>query len=552
VSWTYREHHTSALREPLLTLGSAPLEAPEFRAVVLGQIGEARLATAIEADIAGQHAHARVLDADTKGHLRGIHRRTGTAILFESSGGQTDKTADMPELRFALGEPGIDTTSIDNAALALEAKGYYIRRVGADGFRLHHQVTLRKVVSDRRAGFDDEREVTPAVRKLVEEAFARGATVPVVYFPEDSAAVQDSPRLTLIVMDPAREWTGDGSVAGSIREWTRQRGTSPRLYPASLIWCVKKPGRDFRDRVEQWLAWRRVQAEVREGTLGTEYDKADLNEVQVKVKDSEAAATDEVWGGYRFVALADNRADGGLKVIDLGAGHSSASETLCGRVLQALKGEALLNETVGAGYLDRNWPEAFKGSGAWPLSSLRQAFLNGSLTRLRDPDAALRRGIPEFVQKGDFGLASSTDGGATYACTWFAEPVAPEEVEFVTSVFLLTKSKAQALKAGTLTSPIAQPAPPLSLELTHEQGSGPERVPGATHATVRVVGSMPPELWNRFGTKIIPKLRSGDELNVGLDLSVRVDAAAARNLEAELRQLLNDLGLDGRVRVERS
>ena len=33
---------------------------------------------------------------------------------------------------------------------------------------------------------------------------------------------------------------------------------------------------------------------------------------------------------------------------------------------------------------------------------MRQSFLNGSLTRLLDPDAVLRKKIAEFVAKGDF------------------------------------------------------------------------------------------------------------------------------------------------------
>ena len=92
-------------------------------------------------------------------------------------------------------------------------------------------------------------------------------------------------------------------------------------------------------------------------------------------------------------------------MIDLGAGHSSSGETLCGRVLGALKSEALLNESIGAGYIDRGWPQALKDSGEWPLASLRQSFLNGSLTRLVDPDAILKARIVDFVGKGDFGLA---------------------------------------------------------------------------------------------------------------------------------------------------
>ena len=82
-------------------------------------------------------------------------------------------------------------------------------------------------------------------------------------------------------------------------------------------------------------------------------------------------------------------------------------ETLCGRVIAALKSEALLNESVGAGYIERNWPPALKTAGAWPLASLRQSFLNGSLTRLVDPDAILKNKIVEFVGRGDFGLAKA-------------------------------------------------------------------------------------------------------------------------------------------------
>jgi hypothetical protein len=72
-------------------------------------------------------------------------------------------------------------------------------------------------------------------------------------------------------------------------------------------------------------------------------------------------------GGYRFAIIADAHEDDDLKVIDLGAGHSSSGETLCGRVIGALKSEALLNDSVGAGYIDRNWPPALKDTGAWPL-----------------------------------------------------------------------------------------------------------------------------------------------------------------------------------------
>jgi hypothetical protein len=68
--------------------------------------------------------------------------------------------------------------------------------------------------------------------------------------------------------------------------------------------------------------------------------------------------------------------------------------------------------------------------------------------------------------------------------------------------------------------------------------------------TIHLVGSMPPEVWNRFGTQIISKLRSGADLTVGVDLSATVNAANASNLVSELRQVLQELGLADAVKVE--
>ena len=324
-----------------------------------------------------------------------------------------------------------------------------------------------------------------------------------------------------------------------------------------LVWCARKPGRELRDRVELWLAWERVSREVAEGVLGTEFDRADHNELRSKVKDAETAARDEVWGGYRFVALSDARADSGLKSIDLGAGHSSASETLCGRVITALRSEALLSESVGAGYLDRHWPPAFKETGAWPLTGLRQSFLNGSLTRLIDPDAVLRRKIVEFVESGVFGLASGATPDGRYERLWYAEPVGAEEVAFESGVFLLTKARSEALRAAVPPESAPAPLPGRDPAAPPAPSPGAGRPPeprtdsSATPARLCVSGTIPPELWNRLGTKVIPKLRAGTRLTVGVEFSVDIPESVAGSLEADLRQVLAELDLETGVKVGR-
>jgi hypothetical protein len=254
-----------------------------------------------------------------------------------------------------------------------------------------------------------------------------------------------------------------------------------------------------------------------------------------------------------------------LKVIDLGAGHSSGAgaESLCGRVVAALKSQALLNESVGAGYLERNWPPALKDSGAWPMVSLRQSFLNGVLTRLLDPDTVLRAKIIEFVGRGDFGLASGTGADGAYERIWFEETVAPEDVAFESGVFLLTKAKAKAArKASEQESiiPVApsekgdeqtsiQPSDSKATVIAPVPESFEQVEPVSSTITLRLVGTIPSEAWNRFGTKVLPKLRGNGELKLGVDCSVSLNSAAAVNLAVELKQILSDLGLEGTLKL---
>jgi hypothetical protein len=117
----------------------------------------------------------------------------------------------------------------------------------------------------------------------------------------------------------------------------------------------------------------------------------------------------------------------------------------------------------------------------------------------------------------------------------------------------LTKAKAKTLKgvmqgpeAGM--KPVTQPVP----EEVIKPEKGVEPSPGTQTRTLRLVGTVPPEIWNRLGTKIIPKLKSGSDLKIGVDFSVTINADSIRTLEIELRQVIEDLGLAGKIKIEQS
>ncbi len=124
-------------------------------------------------------------------------------------------------------------------------------------------------------------------------------------------------------------------------------------------------------------------------------------------------------------------------------------------------------------------------------------------------------------------------------------------------MFLLTKARADALKSGAGATPqeshqtesSVHPVPAPETPKPADATGGLKPVEQTT--TLRVYGAIAPEIWNRLGTKLLPKLRSGRDLKVGVEFSVTVDAAVASSLEGDLRQALDDLGISAQVLIER-
>ena len=67
---------------------------------------------------------------------------------------------------------------------------------------------------------------------------------------------------------------------------------------------------------------------------------------------------------------------------------------------------------------------------------------------------------------------------------------------------------------------------------------------------MRLSGTVPPEVWNRIGIKLLPKLRTGKELSASIEISVTVDTQSAADMVAEVKQILSVLGLTDRIRID--
>ncbi len=171
------------------------------------------------------------------------------------------------------------------------------------------------------------------------------------------------------------------------------------------------------------------------------------------------------------------------------------------------------------------------------------------MPRLLDADGVLKGKIVGFVLKGDFGLASGQQPGGGYARVWYKELISADEVVFDGQAFLLLPAVAEAAR-GLKGAPPSPLEPPVEEKPTREE---PKPLPPGIMVEarrVRLEGAIAPEIWNRVGTRLLPKLRGAGELKVTVGFIVEVEGARCDHLVAEIQQILIDLALAGKVTVE--
>ena len=115
-------------------------------------------------------------------------------------------------------------------------------------------------------------------------------------------------------------------------------------------------------------------------------------------------------------------------------------------------------------------------------------------------------------------------------------------------MFLLRKQRAQALRAAPPAPSPSTVDPAARGKLTPEPGSGTPPSTAVTAAgrntcVLTLSGDIPSELWNRFGTKVIPKHKGHGELSSRVELRITLEREEASALAADLKQALTDLGV---------
>jgi predicted AAA+ superfamily ATPase len=266
VSRAYQEGYNGAQRDALITLGTAPLEDPMFRAAVFEQLGETKLEAAVTTDIAGKKdAHAVRLDAEAVDAIKKVrlHRKVATTIFFESNGGQVGaeaQEASVPEIRLAVGQPESDIGNIETVLEALTDACYYLN-VEKTRCKFSLKENLNKRFADRRATVQG-RQVDEEVKREIQKIFAQKLLIERVFFPEKSLQVSDRPVITFVIGDLARTMEDEKATRSFAESVVRECGASARTFKSAVIWVIAESAQPMREEARKLLARQAISDEA--------------------------------------------------------------------------------------------------------------------------------------------------------------------------------------------------------------------------------------------------------------------------------------------------
>jgi len=511
----------------------------------------------VTTDICGKRgSHATRLDAGATEAIKNarLHRKAITAIFFESNGGQAKTDATVPEIRFAVAEPGLDIGNVETALEALTEGCYYLA-VERNRYHFSLKENLNKRFADRRATIPPA-QVEEQIREEIQKVFNTRNGLERIFFPEKTIQIADRPAVTLIVLSPDQSLADEKATTAFVESMIRDYGTSSRTFKSSIIFCVPEAPDTLREDARKVLAWEAIDDD------DLKLDETQVHQLAENLKKARRDLKETIWRTYKNLMLLGK--DNTVKRVDLGLVHSSAATDLVSLIVTRLSSDGdLETKGISPSFLIRNWPPAFK---EWATKSVRDAFFAApQFPRLTNPEVlketisrGVGNGLLAYVGKTASGLPAGQAG--EYKPFWYNKALMTADVEFSDDMFIITKEAAEAYLKGRATCLPGGMAPPPAAPPTDPTGKvlpptvtspaiQPPLVP-ANASILRWTGDVPQQKWMNFYTKVLSKFASAR----GLKLTVKVEASPEGGVSKqkldETKSSLRELGLNEDVTLE--
>jgi hypothetical protein len=552
VSHAFQEGFKGDHRDPLIGLGTAPLDDSQFRAAMFEQLGEHRLEAAVTTDICGKKdSHAVRLDNEAVDAIKKsrLHRKVATTIFFESNGGMARAEATAPEIRLAVAEPDLDIGHVETVLEALTDACYYLT-VERNRYHFSFKENLNKRYADRRANIKDD-TIGERVRSEVQAVFTTSNGIVPVYFPENSGKVSDKPALTFVLLTPEQSMEDEKRVKAFIDGVIREHGSSSRTYKSGLVFVVANSASALYDNARRVLAWEEIEKEL----PGISVDKTQIAQLDDNINKSRRDLKEGVWRCYNNVALLGKNNE--VRFIDLGNMHSSAAASIIQFIVNELMHVDEIQTGIGPNLLVRNWPPAIP---EWNTKAVRDAFFASPLfPRLLNAEA-VKETIARGVSNGQLAYVGKTASGRYHPFN-FKRTITAFDVEISEEMYIITKESAEAYEQAATqpaatkpaqglfpqdSSTVDQPRTPAG-ELTPLKGpsdtpSGKE--PEQLALGLTWSGEVPTQKWMNFYTKVLTKLGVGNDLSLSVKVMCKPQGGVSKQKIEEIKSALRELGLD--------
>ena len=564
VSHAYQKGYQGAHRDALITLGTAPLDDPNFRTALLEQLGESRLEGIVTTDICGRKdSHGVRLDAEADEQMKKarLHQKVATTIFFESNGGIMRAESTIPEIRLAVAEPSLDIGNVETVLETL-ATGCYYLSIEQNRYSFSLSPNLNKILADRRANIQTSR-ITDRVKAEIKKVFTPELGIELVQFPESSAAIANSPVLRLVILAP--EYSRQNSqTMEMVKSMTKECGTSHRTFKSGIIWAIADNDGKMREEARKVLAWEDIREEE------TQLDENQTHQLQQNLKKCEVNLKECVWNAYKYVALLDKNNQ--IRVIDLGQVNSSQADKLVKLIINKLRQSDDIIDTINPRFLIRNWPPAFT---EWSTKALRDAFFASPLfPRLLNSDG-LKDAIARGVQNGTLAYVGKTSNGI-YDPFHYQTNLNPRDVEISEDMFIITQETVQAYQTAldlaqnpstptqeattntpvnitSFTSTVAEDSIPYISNHTNLPTDKPETIaptPVVLPKLLKWSGEVPSRKYMTLYNQVISRFVGGPKLKLTLKVECVVEGELTPEKIQETQVALAELGLNNQIETD--
>lgn len=447
VAHNYKDEHQKATKEPLITLGLAPLDNPMFRAALFEQLGNSELEGPVTTDIVGKIGASLSVKLDKEANeaisKAQLHRKVATAVFFESNGGQSQSQAEasLTEIRTDVCGPDVNLADVDTVLEGLSSSCYYLQWA-KNRYRFGMLANLNHVLVSRR-GSVKPKEIDDRIRKRTEETFRKSSSdncklIEREFFPKRSNDVREVAKITLVVMgfEHAAEEKVTLELMNSI---VKDSGTSGRTFKSALIFAAPDAMENLHDKAREVLAWEDVNED--EDTTNR-IDPGQRDQLKRNLANAGRDLGEAIFRAYKHLYLLGK--DNKLQHVDLGNITSSAAGCIVEVYLQRLGsgGRDEVVESISARKLPSYWPASMV---EWSTKAVRDAFYSSPmLPRLINPEV-VKRAIVDGVQQGHIGYAVKEPSGQLKLASP-KDGLFDADVEISDDVFILKADDAQKLR----------------------------------------------------------------------------------------------------------